>query len=198
MDVKKTIKNMELRGFPVKFFATGEEAAEYLCSEIKDTTVGIGGSKTAEQLGLFDKLSENNTVYWHWRNPGHETLIKENEAAVFISSANAIAETGEILNIDGRGNRLAGQVFGKKKTYIVSGTNKICPDFDSALYRARNVASPLNARRLGMKTPCATGELKCHDCSSPQRICGGVSTLLRPMFGIGETEVILINEELGY
>ena len=195
MDVKKTIKNMELRGFPVKFFATGEEAAEYLCSEIKDTTVGIGGSKTAEQLGLFDKLSENNTVYWHWRNPGHETLIKENEAAVFISSANAIAETGEILNIDGRGNRLAGQVFGKKKTYIVSGTNKICPDFDSALYRARNVAAVENVKRFPFDVPCKI-DGKCHDCRSPQRACNALLVLWGPMMDM-EMEIVLIDEELG-
>lgn len=195
MDIKKTIKNMELRGFPVKFFATGEEAAAYLCSEIKDTTVGIGGSKTAEQLGLFDKLSENNTVYWHWRNPGHETLIKENEAAVFISSANAIAETGEILNIDGRGNRLAGQVFGKKKTYIVSGTNKICPDFDSALYRARNVAAVENVKRFPFDVPCKI-DGKCHDCRSPQRACNALLVLWGPMMDM-EMEIVLIDEELG-
>ena len=179
----------------MKFFATGEEAAAYLCSEIKDTTVGIGGSKTAEQLGLFDKLSENNTVYWHWRNPGHETLIKENEAAVFISSANAIAETGEILNIDGRGNRLAGQVFGKKKTYIVSGTNKICPDFDSALYRARNVAAVENVKRFPFDVPCKI-DGKCHDCRSPQRACNALLVLWGPMMDM-EMEIVLIDEELG-
>ena len=195
MDVKKTIKNMELRGFPVKFFATGEGAAEYLCSEIKDTTVGIGGSKTAEQLGLYEKLSENNTVYWHWRTPGHETLIKENEAAVFISSANAIAETGEILNIDGRGNRLAGQVFGKKKTYIVSGTNKICPDFDSALYRARNVAAVENVKRFPFDVPCKI-DGKCHDCRSPHRACNALLVLWGPMMDM-EMEIVLIDEELG-
>lgn len=195
MDIKKTIKNLELRHFPVKFFATSEEAAKYLCEEIKDTTVGIGGSKTAEQLGLYEKLSENNTVYWHWRTPGHETLIKENEAAVFISSANAIAETGEILNIDGRGNRLAGQVFGKKKTYIVSGTNKICPDFESALFRARNVAAVENVKRFPFDVPCKI-DGKCHDCRSPQRACNALLVLWGPMMDM-DMEIVLIDEELG-
>ena len=179
----------------MKFFATGEEAAKYLCEEIKDTTVGIGGSKTAEQLGLYEKLSENNTVYWHWRTPGHETLIKENEAAVFISSANAIAETGEILNIDGRGNRLAGQVFGKKKTYIVSGTNKICPDFESALFRARNVAAVENVKRFPFDVPCKI-DGKCHDCRSPQRACNALLVLWGPMMDM-DMEIVLIDEELG-
>ena len=195
MDVKKTIKSLELRGFPVKFFATGAEAAEYLCDQIKDTTVGIGGSKTADQLGLYEKLGENNTVYWHWREPGHETLLKENEAAVFISSANAISEDGQILNIDGRGNRLAGQVFGKKKTYIVAGTNKICPDFESALYRARNVAAVENVKRFPFDVPCKI-DGKCHDCRSPQRACNALLVLWGPMMDM-EMEIVLIDEELG-
>ena len=195
MDIKKTIKSLELRGFPVKFFATGTEAAEYLCGEIKDTSVGIGGSKTVEQLGLFEKLSESNTVYWHWRTPGHETLLKENEAAVFLSSANAISEDGQILNIDGRGNRLAGQVFGKKKTYIIAGTNKICPDFESALHRARNVAAVENVKRFPFDVPCKL-DGKCHDCRSPQRACNALLVLWGPMMDM-EMEIVLIDEELG-
>ena len=195
MDIKKTIKSLDLRGFPVKFFATGAEAAEYLCGEIKDTSVGIGGSKTVEQLGLFEKLSESNTVYWHWRTPGHETLLKENEAAVFLSSANAISEDGQILNIDGRGNRLAGQVFGKKKTYIIAGTNKICPDFESALHRARNVAAVENVKRFPFDVPCKL-DGKCHDCRSPQRACNALLVLWGPMMDM-EMEIVLIDEELG-
>lgn len=195
MDIQKTIKNMEARGFKVSFFAKGEEAAAYLCEQIRDTTVGIGGCKTADQLGLYEKLSERNTVHWHWRTPGHETLIKENEAPVFISSANAITEDGQILNIDGRGNRLAGQCFGKKKVYIVAGTNKICPDFESALYRARNVAAVENVKRFDMPVPCKI-DGKCHDCRVPQRACNALLVLWGPMMEM-ETEIVLIDEELG-
>ena len=195
MNVEKTIKSLELRGFKVKFFATAQQASEYLCSEIRDSSVGIGGSKTVDQMGLYDKLSENNTVYWHWRTPGYDTLLRENEAAVFISSANAITEDGQILNIDGRGNRLAGQVFGQKKTYIVAGTNKICPDFDSALYRARNVAAVENVKRFPYDVPCKI-DGKCHDCRSPQRVCNALLVLWGPMMEM-ETEIVLIDEELG-
>ena len=142
MNIEKTIKNLKLRGFEVSFFENKEAASDYLLSQIKNTTVGIGGCLTADQMGLYEKLIEaGNDVAWHWRTPGWETLEKENAAEVFISSANAIAETGEILNIDGRGNRLAGLVFGKKRVYIIAGTNKLCPDFDSALSRARNTAA---------------------------------------------------------
>lgn len=197
MDIEKTIKNLKARHFSVRHFATGEEACAYLTDEIRDTTVGIGGSKTADQLGLFDKLADSgNEVFWHWREPGFETLDKENAAKVFISSANAIAETGEILNIDGRGNRLAGLVYGQKRVYIVAGTNKICPDFESAVERARNTAAVQNAKRFPVKTPCKLDD-KCHDCRSPERVCNALLVLWGPMMDMEKVEVVLIDEELG-
>ena len=101
MNIEKAIKSLELRGYSVKHFATGAQAADYLAQQIRGCTVGIGGSKTAEQLGLFEKLSEANSVYWHWKVPGPETIEKANAADVYISGANAMTEDGEILNIDG-------------------------------------------------------------------------------------------------
>ncbi|MBR5093892.1 MAG: lactate utilization protein [Oscillospiraceae bacterium] len=195
MDIQKAIRNLELRGFTVRHFPTGAEAAAYLCEQVRDTSVGIGGCKTADQLGLYEKLSEHNTVLWHWRVPGPETLAKANAAPVYITSANAISEDGEILNIDGRGNRLAGQVFGNKKLYIVAGVNKLRPDFASALERARNVAAVQNCRRFEAKTPCKLDD-KCHDCRSADRICRALLVLWAPMMGM-EAEVILIDEDLG-
>lgn len=195
MNIEATIKNLERRGFTVKHFSTGAGAADYLCAEIKDTQVGIGGSKTADQLGLYEKLGKNNTVYWHWKTPGMETLEKANSAPVYISSANAIAETGEILNIDGRGNRLAAQVFGDKRLFIVAGTNKICPDFDSALFRARNVAATTNNLRFDNSNPCRL-DGKCHDCRMLSRICNALLVHWGPMMGM-TTQVVLIDEELG-
>ncbi len=109
--------------------------------------------------------------------------------------ANAMTEGGEILNIDGRGNRLAGQVYGNKKLYIVAGVNKLCPDFESALYRARNTAAVENCKRFPNKPPCQTDD-KCHDCRSADRICRALLVLWMPMMGM-EAEVVLIDEELG-
>lgn len=197
MDIEKTIKNLKARHFSVQHFASGEEACKYLLGEIKDTSVGIGGSKTVDQLGLYDKLVANgNEVFWHWREPGLETLDKENAAKVFISSANAIAETGEIINIDGRGNRLAGQVYGRKTVYIVAGTNKICPDFESAVFRAHNTAAVQNCKRFPAKTPCKIDD-KCHDCRSPERVCNAMLVLWGPMMDMDKVEIVLIDEELG-
>lgn len=196
MNVEKTIKNLEKRGYKASYFASSDAAVSYLRDNIKNTSVGIGGSVTANTLGLHRLLAEENTVYSHHLIPGNETIAKANSAEVYITSANAISEDGEILNIDGRGNRLAAQVFGDKRLYIVAGVNKICPDFMSALERARNVASPLNCQRLNLNTPCRT-DGKCHDCHSADRICNALLVHWAPMRGM-DTEVVLIGEELGY
>ena len=196
MNVEKAIKNFQLRGYTVQHFATGAEAAAYLNAQIDNTTVGIGGSMTAQELGLYETLSAHNQVFWHWKEPGWDTLHKEITAKVFITSANAMTEGGEILNIDGRGNRLAGQIFGQKKVYIVAGTNKLCPDFESALFRARNTAAVTNCTRFPNKPPCQIDD-KCHDCRSPERICRALLVLWAPMMDM-ECEVILIDETLGY
>ena len=196
MNVEKTIRNLELRGYSVKRFATGEEAAAYLDAQIDGTTVGIGGCMTAKELGLYEKLSVHNEVFWHWIAPGPETIAKANAAAVYISSANAMTEGGEILNIDGNGNRLAGQVYGKKRLFIVAGTNKICPDFDSALSRARNTAAVQNMQRFDGDQPCHTAG-RCLDCRSKSRGCNALLVLWAPMGGM-TSEIILIDEELGY
>lgn len=195
MDPVKTIQNLERRGFRVTRFDSGAQAAAYLGSQLRGCTVGMGGSKTIEALGLYETLAGENTVYWHWKVPGAETLRQAALADVYISSVNAVSEGGEILNIDGNGNRVAGMLFGHKKVYLVLGVNKLCPDFESALHRARNVAAVQNCARLGKKTPCQL-DGTCHDCASPERICNALTVLWRPMNGM-ETEVLLIDEELG-
>ena len=98
-------------------------------------------------------------------------------ADVYVSSANALAESGEIINIDGRGNRVAGTLYGAERLYLVIGKNKLAPTFEDALWRARNIAAPKNAKRLGVKTPCAIRGDHCYDCSSPERICRGLVVL---------------------
>ena len=196
MNLEKTIRSLQLRGFQVQHFATGAEAAAYLCEQVCDTEVGIGGCMTAQQLNLYEKLSEKNQVFWHWIVRGPETIEKANHTPVYITGANAISEDGEILNIDGNGNRLAAQVYGKKRVFVIAGTNKICPDFDSALSRARNVAAVKNCSRFDNQVPCKL-DGKCHDCRSADRICSALLVLWAPMKGM-TTEVILIDGEVGF
>ena len=183
------------RGYTVHVFERGVEAADYLNGAIDGVSVGIGGSVTVQQLGLYDRLAQHNQVYWHWQG-GPEQRDKAAGADVYLTSANGLAETGEILNIDGAGNRVASTLYGHKKVYFVIGANKLAPTRDEALWRARNIAAPRNAQRLGKKTPCAVNGDKCYDCKSPDRICRGLVELWGPMMGM-ETEVILINEDLG-
>lgn len=196
MNLEKTMENLSRRGFKVSHFETGAQAADYVAGQIHGCSVGMGGSMTLQALGLYERLGEDNTVYWHWKVPGAETLRAAALADVYLSSANAVSENGEIFNIDGNGNRLAGTLYGHKKVYILAGSNKIEPDFDSALARARNVAAVKNCARFGKKTPCQV-DGKCHDCGSSERICHALAVLWGPMGGM-ETEVILIDEELGY
>lgn len=194
-------KNLEDRGYKVSCFDTAKEAVDYMDIQINGKTVGFGGSLTLEEIGLYERLSIHNDVRWHQRIPdgktSKEVRLAANAAEIYVSSVNGLAETGEIINIDGNCNRVAAIFYGHKKVYLVVGANKIAKDYDSALWRARNIASPLNAKRLGMKTPCAVKADRCYDCKSSDRICRGLSVLWsKPM--TGEFELVLINEKLGY
>lgn len=194
-------ENLEKKGYQVAIFDTKEAASEYLDSQIDGISVGIGGSVTLHQMEVFEKLSKHNTVFWHDEKPEDMTVMETRTAAiraeVYISSVNGISENGEIVNIDGTGNRVAAISFGPSKIYLVIGANKVASDFEAALYRARNVAAPLNAKRLNRKTPCAIKADRCYDCNSPERICCNLSVLWCKPMG-AEYEVILINENLGY
>ena len=191
---------LEHNGFQVSIFATKEDATAYLNREIDNTTVGMGGSMTITQMDLKENLSAHNLVFSHGYTLCDAPQVQKlaANADVYILSANAIAEnTGEILNIDGRGNRVASSLYGHKKVYLLAGKNKISPDFESALFRLRNVVAPKNAQRLKRNTPCAAKGDKCYNCSSPERICNGLVVLYMKMMGM-DMEVILIDEELGY
>ena len=186
---------LEALGYQTSYFATAQEAADYLNGQLDGTSVAFGGSMTLLNMGLYERLQTHNTVLWHWKG---DTLPDAAGAKVYLSSVNALAETGEIINIDGTCNRVGGTLYGHEKVYLVVGANKIAPDYESALFRARNVAAPLNARRLDRKTPCATGsELKCYNCSSPERICRALTVLWRKPGG-AEYEIVLVDESMGF
>ena len=190
-------RNLKARGYAVRTFATADEAAAYLDGQIDGKTVGFGGSVTLNAMGLYDLLSRHNTVLWHWKAQDPDAARKAAmNAQVYLASANGLAETGEIVNIDGAGNRVAATLFGHEKVYFVIGRNKLAPTYEEALWRARNIAAPQNARRLGKKTPCAVKGDRCYDCKSPERICRALVTLWEPVMGM-ETEVLLVDQDLG-
>lgn len=197
-DLEKTGKNLENRGFRVHRFASGAEAAEFLVQTLHGTSIGIGGSVTIDTLGVYDRLCGSNEVFWHWKNHAPETRERAGKAEAYLCSANGVSETGEIVNIDGFGNRVAGTIYGPERVFLVVGRNKIAPDLTGAIDRARNIAAPLNARRLNRHTPCAVGEPRCHDCRSPEKVCGVMTVFFMPPTSIKEFHVILVDEDLGY
>lgn len=197
-DLEKTGKNLEGRGFRVHRFASGTEAAEFLVQTLHGTSIGIGGSVTIDALGVYDRLCGSNEVFWHWKNHAPETRERAGKAETYLCSANGVSENGEIVNIDGFGNRVAGTIYGPERVFLVVGRNKIAPDLNGAIDRARNIAAPLNARRLNRHTPCAVGEPRCHDCRSPEKVCGVMTVFFMPPTSIKEFHVILVDEDLGY
>ena len=202
MDFSTVKQNLTALGYQVTCFETAAEAADYLTAAIEGKTVGFGGSVTLKEMGLYEKLqAKGNDVNWHWQLQEGQTALearaKAHNADVYLSSVNGLAETGEIVNIDGNCNRVAAIFYGHQKVYLVVGKNKIKADYEQALSHARNVAAPRNAQRLKLHTPCAAEGNKCYDCKSPDRICRGLSVLwAKPMNC--DYEVVLINEELGY
>lgn len=152
---------------------------------------------TLLHMGLFEALKQHNMVI----DPQHpaegmdffEAARQCLTTELFFTSANALAQTGEIVNIDGSGNRVAGSLYGHKKVYFVITADKLVPSLEQAVWRARNIAAPQNARRLGLETPCVIGEPRCYDCSSPERICSAMCIYFKAVNDL-ETEVILIDE----
>lgn len=193
--------NLEKKGYLVSIFETKELAADYINSQIDQRTVGIGGSVTIQQMNLYPMLSEHNHVDWHEERPTNMSVMEvrtaSSRADIYISSVNAISEDGEIVNIDYTGNRIAAISYGPSKVYLVIGVNKITQNLEAAIYRARNIAAPLNAQRLKRKTPCAIKGDQCYDCKSSDRICRNLSILWCKPAG-AEYEILLIDENLGY
>lgn len=200
MQLKELQERLTALGYRASVFATAEEACQYLEGAIGGRTVAIGGSMTVKEMGLADRLRRAGEVIWHWEPaegeaPG-DLLRTARTAPLYISSVNAIAESGEIVNIDGTCNRLSSILYGHETVYFVIGRNKIAKDLTSAIERARNIAAPKNAARLGRATPCVKAG-RCMNCASPERICHAISVFYDAPRG-ATYEVILINEELGY
>ena len=202
MELKEVISNLEKKGYLVSYFGTAREAAEAIDRSVDGTTVGMGGSVTIDQLGLAEMLKTHNTVYWHQHlQPGDDPnaiRAAANGAGVYLSSVNAIAATGELVNIDGTCNRVAAMLYGHQRVIFVAGINKIAEDEEKAIERARNIAAPKNAQRLHRNTPCAVNADRCYHCKSPERICRALSVFWeKPSNGI-RYEIVLVGEELGY
>lgn len=196
------IKNLEKRQMEGYYCRTSEDAVKKALELMPaGSSVGWGGSMTLTESGLMDAVKNGDYVINDRETAKTKEEQKEMYAKIlnsdfFLMSTNAITLDGQLVNIDGRGNRISFLCYGPEQVVIVAGMNKVEADVDSAMKRVRNVASPKNTVRLNKKTPCAaTG--KCGDCLSPDCIC---AQMLVTRFSIvpGRIKVILVGEELGY
>jgi hypothetical protein len=199
----KCIKALKKHGFDAHFVPNGEEAQKLTLEMISVyETFGFGGSITTRSLGILEELkSLGKTIYDHWPK-GHnfeedrDIRLQQGRCDCFLCSANAISATGEVVNVDGVGNRTNAMTFGPKKVVIIAGMNKVTPDLESALRRVSEVAGPMRARSLDMETPCAETGV-CNDCNAPQRICR-VTTILHRKPMLTDISIILVNQALGF
>lgn len=205
IDIEKTIKALERNKFVVHYFETGAEAVAYLKNRIRNQCVAIGDSHTLLEIGVHDALSEVNEDITDIQRPlpsesFRDTALRTMGRDVFLTSVNALSQTGEMVNIDGTGNRVAASLFGSQEVFFVLGINKITPDLASAIYRARNVAAPLNSKKNKKSSlnPCAILDEKCYDCGSPDRICNALTIYYKKMRNMQTMEIIIINESLGF
>ena len=203
--VEATLKNLNRNGFIALSVPSREEALRRVLEMIPvDAKVGVGGSVTIREIGLVDALVQRgNPVADIWRSGLSKEQLKEIRRSqltsdVFLSSSNAVTMDGKLLNADGTGNRAAAMIFGPRKVIIVAGMNKIVKDADEGLRRIRNVAAPMNAKRLGYRSPCGlTGMCAEDECEPPERLCH-IITILERRPNETDTTVVLVGERLGY
>lgn len=202
MDIDKTVKALKRNRYHVSVFDTAVQATDYLDRELDGEVIGFGDSKTMMSMALYGRLSAHNEVHDPNQSRNNDEFLRIAKEClttdIYMTSVNAMSETGEMVNIDGTGNRIAGSIFGHEKVYFIAGTNKIEPDLEKAIWRARNIAAPLNSKKYDLQTPCVIKGDKCYDCASPDRICNAMTIYMKKMNDIEDVEVILIKEELGF
>lgn len=190
---------LEKRGFTVHHAATASEAAQLALSLIPSgASVGVGGSMTIRELGLAEALqSAGHAVHWHWLGQGPAAFPGAREADVYLASANAVTRDGTLVNIDGTGNRVASMIHGPKAVIAIVGVNKLVDGgYAQAVARIKREACPLNAKRLGLGTPCGlTG--KCDPAKCESGMCNVITVQEHPT-GKRPYHVVLVDEALGY
>lgn len=199
---KTIIKNLEKRKMEGYYCADTEEAKQKLIELLgtEKKSVAYGGSMTIDENGFKDAVEKAGHQLIRRENYKTPEEIKELKAKTvnadfFLMSTNAITLDGELVNIDGRGNRVSFMIYGPEEVIIITGMNKVVPNVDDGIRRVRNEATPPNCNRLNCNTPCAvTG--KCGDCITDSICCQFVVTRMSRV--PGRIKVILIGEELGY
>lgn len=185
---QKLVESLKKRGFEAEYAASRGDAVSLVLAEaVNARSVGWGGSETVKELGLREAMVD----------AGKDIRDHQLEMDLFLLSANAVTLDGRIVNIDGRGNRVAASIAGPKRVVYLIGRNKIVDGgIDAAIDRVKRFACAPNCRRLGKRTPCAETGV-CADCDSPDRICKVTAVFDRKPTGIS-AKVIVVDSDLGY
>jgi len=201
---KKTLKALAENNISGCYVETAEDARNKVMSLIPSgSKVGYGGSLTLDQIGIKEILRKGDYNFIDFQRPGindddKNRLCRECLLAdIFLMSSNALTIEGQLVNIDGTGNRVAALIFGPSKVIVVAGVNKIVPDVDAAIHRIRNYITPIHARRRDKQLPCAkTGN--CVDCHAPDRSCSALVIIEHQKLKYKERiMVIIVGQELG-
>lgn len=196
------LKQLRRRNMEGCYCPTREEAIAQVMQMIPEgSSISWGGSMTIRDMGLTAALHQKGTYELFDRDlakdrdEAQQIYRKAFYADYYLSSANAISEDGVIVNIDGTGNRVAAITFGPQHVIFIIGLNKVAQTVEAAVARARSTASPVNAARFDIHTPCHIDGV-CHNCNSPECICNYIHLLRNSPRG--RHSVILVGEELGY
>jgi L-lactate utilization protein LutB len=204
--IERLAAALAARGIELVYAADARDALRMVLERIPaGATVMNGGSATLEEIGLLEALGSG---HYHWLRPAiaatderEERTRRRRQATTadwLIGGANAVTMAGEIVNVDGSGNRLAGYAFGAGKVILVAGMNKLVPDLAAALDRIRNTAAVQECRKLGKNTPCAaTGRCDNEACRGPERQCGKILIIENEKLA-GRITLVMIGERLGF
>ena len=200
---KKVVSELEKNGFTAAYFSDRASAAAHLLSLVPDGAgVGFGGSMTIQGMDLKQQLTQKGCVLLDHGIAGltpeerKDIRRKQLHADVFLCSSNAVTMQGEIVNVDGTGNRVAAMMFGPERVIIAVGTNKLVNTRDEAHARIKAVAAPANNKRLNYPNPCMESG-HCMDCRSKSRICN-LTTIISRRPPLTDIHVLVIGEPLGY
>ena len=199
---KTVIKNFEKRQIEGYFVPDKKAALDLLLSLIPEgSSIGYGGSVSLSEIGALDALADEkyNLIRRETAKTQEETEAIFKEILFcdyFLMSSNAISVDGQLINVDGRGNRVSFLAYGPKNVILVCGMNKIVPDVIAGINRIKTVAAPMNAVRLNRNTPCSITGI-CDDCQSPDCICAS-TVITRRSHIKNRIKVILVGEEIGY
>lgn len=200
----KAVEALGSNGFTARYCPTPQEAADYIMAEAGDAvTIGFGGSMSIVGLEVETRLRDLGKQIL---NHGSSTFSLDEKLDImrrqltcdlFLSGCNALTLSGELVNIDGVGNRVAAMIFGPRKVIVVAGRNKLVDgSVQDAIMRVKNWATPPNAKRLNYNTPCARTGF-CSNCNSPERICRATTVIDRKP-RLTDLQVLVVNADLGF